>query len=561
LIVVAPTVDLILLHISYDERFKIDNRVAVLVMKIQWPLIGPLLNLFTTRIEPIADVGYAKYLGYVDQNDIVIFKGIKYARAPIGELRWKAPVPIEKEFDQEQQNAIYPEIIDATQDSLSCIVEEGFFVSELLVRETRKIPVSEDCLSLNIQTPTLNHSAGLPVLVNIHGGGYLAGDKDVSGTYFIHQSNNSLVYVSISYRLGLLGFLSGDQVEQDGDLNAGLLDQRLALDWVVNHITAFGGDPSKVTIMGDSAGGASVTYQLAAFDGEGPSPFTAAIANYPWWTPIWTRETQNYAFNLVLAIAKCDSLACLRSLDTDTIRQVSYDLQRAAGSIPQNGYGLFSFSPVIDGNFVRRKPSESFLKGLYKDVPLITSRTKYEGNEFTPPEMLEGNQKLALESSIADFKFKWQDAAAANVDSFLETYPPLDYPNIFEHRSEWFGDAIVNCPSRYIAESKKESSSWKLVFSTGSMRHGAFVPHTYSETTETAVLDQKTSKDLTKYLVSFVLSGDPNTYKTDDSIQWKTYNSEQDQHNVLHFKVKEHLLERDPDQGQKCQFWTTILST
>jgi carboxylesterase type B len=88
---------------------------------------------------------------------------------------------------------------------------------------------------------------------------------------------------SVQYRLGIFGFLGGSAIAQYGDLNAGLLDQRLALDWVQRNIRPFGGDPAKVTIWGGSAGGGSVTYQLIAGGGYDDPPFSAAIAEYPWW--------------------------------------------------------------------------------------------------------------------------------------------------------------------------------------------------------------------------------------------------------------------------------------
>ena len=130
------------------------------------------------------------------------------------------------------------------------------------------------------QTPT---SGSLPVLVQFHGGGYTLGNgESYPGYALVNQSQGNLIYVTAQYRLGAFGFLNSVDVRENGDANAGLLDQRAALMWVQRNIRAFGGDPSKVTIIGGSAGGGSVTAQMILYGGETNPPFRAAIAEYPW---------------------------------------------------------------------------------------------------------------------------------------------------------------------------------------------------------------------------------------------------------------------------------------
>ena len=108
---------------------------------------------------------------------------------------------------------------------------------------------SEDCLILDVLRPAHPSSERLPVMVQIHGGGYTQGNaQSYPGDAMVNASDGNLIYVSIQYRLGLFGFLSGSQVAKDGTLNAGLLDQRAALDWVQRNIRAFGGDPAMVTV-------------------------------------------------------------------------------------------------------------------------------------------------------------------------------------------------------------------------------------------------------------------------------------------------------------------------
>lgn len=124
----------------------------------------------------------------------------------------------------------------------------------------------------------------IPVLVQIHGGGYDQGNSQSNPGYMlVNQSVGSLIYVSIQYRLAAFGFLSSAKVRENEVANAGLLDQRAALNWVQRNICAFGGDPSKVTIIGSSAGGGSVMTQMILYGGITNPPFRAAIAEYPWW--------------------------------------------------------------------------------------------------------------------------------------------------------------------------------------------------------------------------------------------------------------------------------------
>ncbi|KAH8797780.1 Alpha/Beta hydrolase protein [Flagelloscypha sp. PMI_526] len=157
---------------------------------------------------------------------------------------------------------------------------------------------SEDCLFLDIFTPKQLFYQGYhaPVLFWIDGGGYTVGSKDAffftpEGLYNVTQSE--FVVVSINYRLGAFGFLAGSVVREEGILNTGLLDQRFALEWVKLHIEKFGGDPLKVTIMGESAGGGSVMHHIAAYGGSHGAPFNLAILQSPSWFSGLTPKIQD----------------------------------------------------------------------------------------------------------------------------------------------------------------------------------------------------------------------------------------------------------------------------
>ena len=197
---------------------------------------------------PVVDLGYVKYAGgHNATTGINYYRGIRFAQNPTGDLRWREPVPIE-------QNASYiDQTIDATQEGPGCYQGTPFWSGPPSPAPLGVSVQSEDCLLLDVLVPVNPRSAHLPVMVQIHGGGYTEGSASTvaPGDALVNASNGGLIYVQIQYRLGMWGFLGGNEIAENGVRNAGLYDQRAALDWVQRHISAFGGDPAKVTIIGN----------------------------------------------------------------------------------------------------------------------------------------------------------------------------------------------------------------------------------------------------------------------------------------------------------------------
>jgi carboxylesterase type B len=252
------------------------------VMYVPNALLVPLLALFAACSvaqstspassnansgAPVVNLGYVSYVGYQNATaGINYYRGIPYAQPPTGPLRWQKPRTIEA------SNNFTGQKIDATQIAPSCHQSIPFSLYSPAFATTKG--QSEDCLILDVLVPAKPLSSALPVLLQIHGGGYTLGNAEsYPGDALVNASNGNLIYVSIQYRLGIFGFLAGSEIAQNGVLNAGLLDQRAALDWVQRNIRAFGGDPAKVAIWGGSAGGGSVTYQLMAGGGYDEPPF------------------------------------------------------------------------------------------------------------------------------------------------------------------------------------------------------------------------------------------------------------------------------------------------
>jgi len=380
-------------------------------------------------------------------------------------------------------------IIDATTPGAKCVQSAPFWAEP-----GADTSGHEDCLRLDILVPTNPTSEKLPVLFQIHGGAYIAGSSIGSpGDALVYQSNGKLIYVSIQYRLGPLGFLSSDEVSADGTGNVGLLDQRLALEWVRQNIQYFGGDPSQVTIFGGSAGGGSVSMQLILRGGDENPPFRGAIPEYPWWTPIYDRRWVERQYEGFLQGANCSSLTCLRGLSTEEIQlatQVSYKTAYTNGEFP---YGTYYWGPTVDGNIIRDYPRAEFANGHFTKVPVLVDRNGVEGTFFT------NFSETRYSEIVADLSTLFRSAPKEFTERLLSLYPASTYNSTWLHdiniikaiesesstqynfsvplakRVALFGDATINCPTHYIASAIAGAGikAYKLVFNAGTQVHGA----------------------------------------------------------------------------------------
>lgn len=185
-------------------------------------------------------------------GSVGIFKGIPFAAPPVGELRWKAPQPV----------APWEGVRKTTEFGARCMQAQLF--KDMVFRDPGS---SENCLYLNVWTPAANAKTALPVMVWIYGGGFQAGAASEPRQDGENLAKKGVVVVSMNYRLGLFGFFSHPELTKESGRNAsgnyGLLDQAAAVQWVRDNIAAFGGDPSNVTIFGESAGSMSVNAQVA----------------------------------------------------------------------------------------------------------------------------------------------------------------------------------------------------------------------------------------------------------------------------------------------------------
>lgn len=345
---------------------------------------------------PIVDLGYARYQGsFSTEANTTHFFGVRYAAPPTGSLRWSAP----------QQPAVQSNIQMALEHPPSCPQSPpGSQPASPLTNLDARADLSptEDCLFLDVYVPgqfANNNATSLPVLVWIHGGGYIFGDAALySGDDIIRESNGQVIFVAIQYRLGLFGFLAGEKVKQGGVLNAGLLDQQFALQWVQKHITKFGGNPNRVTIWGQSCGGASVLQHVIANNGRtNPPLFHNAMSSSTYLVPQYDYNARipETLYREIVSQANCssfaDSLSCLRNADTAVLQTVSINI---SGS---QFFGTVAFAPVVDGTFIAQRPS----------VALKQRKTNGKGVLLAVTNTLEGsifvNESIVNSMSLTSF--------------------------------------------------------------------------------------------------------------------------------------------------------------
>ncbi|KAJ7195241.1 Alpha/Beta hydrolase protein [Mycena pura] len=347
-----------------------------------------------TPLALTVDLGYAQYKGEVDTaTNIAKFLGIRYAAAPIGDLRFRAPQP----------PVTVAGVQLATTPPNECF-QAGTGQSPTNPFETRAsqaVPAvsvnSEDCLFLNVFYPSDAAGTpvgGLPTVVWIHGGGYIEGGAGpFNGENIINQSNRGVVVVIIQYRLGVFGFLSGSAVKQNGALNAGLLDQDFALRWVNQHITKFGGDPSKVTIWGESAGAGSVLQHVIANNGSTePQLFRGAITSSSFLPSqyMYNDRIPELLFSEFVAQTNCtsasDSMACLRAVPATVMETANNNIN--IGEF----FGTFATVPVVDGDFITQRATTALLEGRVNGQALLSVTNSFEGTDFV-------NQSVAVSAS------------------------------------------------------------------------------------------------------------------------------------------------------------------
>ncbi|KAI9148711.1 LOW QUALITY PROTEIN: putative secreted lipase [Paramyrothecium foliicola] len=361
------------------------------------------------------------------------FRGIPFADAPEGELRFRPPQRRTKPWgvlNATIPGPSCPQFVDPGEELLRASENIGVpTVSQNPVLFAQREIGQEDCLTLNIQRPKgTKEGDNLPVFFYIFGGGFAFGSANmIDATSFLEYSelrDQKFIYVGVNYRVAGFGFMPGAEILEEGSANAGLLDQRMGLEWVADNIAFFGGNPANVTISGSSSGSISTFDQLVLFNGnasyKGNALFHGAIMVSGMATPIEPLDSPKAQaiFEAVAAHANCTihKLACLRSKDFAT-------LHRAIISVPSiHGYTslALSYLPRPDGVVLADSPERLAKNGQMHLVPMITGNNEDEGTFFAQVQR-NVTDTDALVGYLADFYFS--KAPEAKIREFVETYP------------------------------------------------------------------------------------------------------------------------------------------
>jgi len=363
------------------------------------------------------------------EDGIAVFRGIPFAAPPVGELRWKAPQPVEP----------WEGVLNADRYAPVPVQVKTQWMGD--------IEMSEDCLFLNVWTPAKSSREKLPVMVWIYGGGFSNGGT-ASPLYSGNNiANNGVIMVSVAYRLGAPGFMAHPELSAESENgvsgNYGLLDQIAGLRWVQDNIEAFGGDPGKVTIFGESAGAISVSMLCAsplakglfagAISQSGGSfgPVSDSRGMGEFMTTLKGAEQQGLEFAERMG---AQSLEALRTVPYD--RWLDDPLSQMGG-----------FWPNADGYVIAGDQYKLYTEGNYNDVNVIIGTNSDEGSMFVQP--MEPQQYADM------VKARFGPMA----ERALELYPGDDRLEVYHSLSDIFRETAFAWPSYAWARLQTETGS------------------------------------------------------------------------------------------------------
>lgn len=427
----------------------------------------------------------------VEHEGAALYKRIPYAEPPVGDLRWKAPV------EKTPWNGVYKADKWGNRPPQPA---QGVDVTS----------ISEDCLYLSIATPANNMEDKLPVFVMIHGGAFISGSYVGTQESFV---NEGIIYVSVEYRLGALGFMSHPELSKESSLgisgNYGILDQIAALRWIHDNIGAFGGDPDKVTIAGESAGGISVSILCASPLAKGLFRGAISESGGSFW-PVAEKRKGNISI-CNLAGAEKAGLEFQKRFGKKNIKQMrSVDAMSIVDSTQME-----DFWPIVDGYVITDDQYKLYEAADFNDVNVIIGTNSDEGSMFTGPMPVD-----AYEGRVRSIYGDW-------ADGILQLYPAGNPEEVYYAQSDIFRDgsfawgtyAWANLQSRngkgkvYMYYFDQDSENTILRSRRGGASHVAEMPFIYGykfnggKMTE---VEKHMSHIMSRYWINFTKTGSPN---------------------------------------------------
>jgi para-nitrobenzyl esterase len=423
-----------------------------------------------------------------------VFRAVRYAAPPVGELRFAPP------------RAPEPWLRPLLTEPTSCpqLSAGGAFGVE-------------DCLLLDVWTPRAAPAEPLPVMVWIHGGGFTAGSGFLASTQLPARG---AIVVAINYRLGPLGFLAHRALGADSG-NAAILDQRFALQWVRDNIAAFGGDPQRVTIFGESAGGSAVCAQLWSPGSAGL--FHGAIMQSGALCGRQSRtlaEGEAQGERLAMAVGcagESDVLACLRAQPVESLL--------AALPLRTVLVDGASWGPVVDGVVFARDLPAALAAGELAHVPVIVGSNAHEGDAF-----VLGLEALSAEDYAAQVRAS--PFVGEHAEALLAAYRVENYATPQLALAALVGERVFNCPARRTVRAFAAAGvpAYLYLYDYGQAWHASELGVLFAPAPEPA--EERVSATMNDAWARFAATGDPNG-SARGGAAWPRYQAASDTHTIV----------------------------
>ena len=483
-----------------------------------------VLPLQSKEVEITINANNAEMLAnYDDESGLFIFRGVPYAKPPVGKLRWKSPQPVEEKSQIDARSFKPACMQDTYTTDWYHDVIDSFGQDKSLFEHVKE--VSEDCLYLNIWTPSVDKKKKKPVMVWVHGGADTAG-WSYEPDYLGHElAKKDVVVVSIGYRLNVFGFFKHPEMTDETG-NFGLEDEILALKWVQENIEDFGGDPNNVTYFGESGGGAHVSYLAASPEAKGL--FKRGIIQSGGYNLFKWRSVDD-AYELAIRtqnISGTIDLEDLRTLDANALLLASRNLYHP-------------YRPFIDGKIITDNLAKKYIEGSINDVDLMIGTNKNE-------ELLYVEDDPTIENFSKQIAEYYPD----QVDEILSMLDTSDLRLAVDH----FGsNQETTCPSILIARSMAKTGNhvYQYFFTRereGSEKilayHGAEIPYvfnTHDEYLPTNEDDLQLTDQMMEYWTQFAKKGTPNSIE--NPITWYEFGENE---NYL-------ILDTEIENGQRLE--------
>lgn len=460
------------------------------------------------------DSGKIRGLVVGDEKNVYAYKGIPFAKPPVGDLRWRPPVNPDK----------WSGVRDCFEFGNAC-PQRTPAMMKAIPQMAINAPTSEDCLYLNVWTPAERGKEKLPVLVWIHGGGYTMGAASQPIYDGRSLASKGAVVVSTNYRLGPFGFLAhpalSKESKQAASGNYGIMDQVEALRWVQRNVESFGGDPNRVLIFGESAGGGSILCLMVCPQAKGL--FHAAVAqSAPEMNLAHLRKSTGDRPSAeeqgVQLIEKCGLTADptaeeMRSLDADKLVEIFPALEVDRKFELELGGLPLPIGPIVDGHVIPDEPNAVFAADKAHPVPMMIGNTRDEMTMFfmqTPtPKEVDAYRKEIAE----DFGDLAPQVEAA--------YPATDAKSIRDAVIHLVSDVVFGSQARYAARLHAQNGhpTYRYVFSRGSKQfplsamgahHACEIAFLFGQPANPDETDRKVVDWLQGYWINFASKGDPN---------------------------------------------------